>query len=556
MKVRIIIQSRLSSQRLPAKALLPISGVPAVVLCAKRAANTGREVVVATSIHTDDDLIVKTLNEYELPIYRAEKDDVLSRFVGASNDMDEDDILVRLTADNVFPDGALIDESIAEFISQQSDYLTTTFESTPAPYGLSLEIFKVGMLRLAQANTFDNYSREHVTPWITQNAKAPLCYIPKECRALQGASFLRCTIDYYEDYTNLHKIFNQFETPIQVSWYELVKILLEQAKENTKIDFNKKGTITYSGLTLGTVQLGLPYGINNVLGMPDNAIARQIIECAVKNGIKTFDTARAYGVSEERLGNILAGLPSVSVVTKLDPLNWLNERHDSNCVKSAVEASIYHSCYALKTQSLNTVLLHRSDYSQNHFQDIWEKLIEFKQQGIIQYLGVSVNSVDEAKRALMNQNVSHIQLPINILDWRWHENELMTLIQQREDVVIFARSVLLQGLLTINEKWPATTVELAAKIQQQIDHYVEKFKRKNRIDLCIAFIRSFPWINSIVLGVESLEQLKENIDYYTNPCLTEQQRDEVKDAFKYVCESLLTPSLWSSVNKQQYESTH
>ena len=51
----IVIQARTSSARLPGKALLPIRGIATTVLAAKRAANQGHQVVVATSIDPSDD---------------------------------------------------------------------------------------------------------------------------------------------------------------------------------------------------------------------------------------------------------------------------------------------------------------------------------------------------------------------------------------------------------------------------------------------------------------------------------------------------------------------
>ena len=45
----VIIQARTNSTRLPGKVLLPISSIPIVVLSAKRAANTEKEVIVVTS---------------------------------------------------------------------------------------------------------------------------------------------------------------------------------------------------------------------------------------------------------------------------------------------------------------------------------------------------------------------------------------------------------------------------------------------------------------------------------------------------------------------------
>ena len=58
-RTRIVIQSRLSSSRLPGKALMLIGGMPLVELVARRAARSGHEVVVATSTEPYDDRIAR-----------------------------------------------------------------------------------------------------------------------------------------------------------------------------------------------------------------------------------------------------------------------------------------------------------------------------------------------------------------------------------------------------------------------------------------------------------------------------------------------------------------
>jgi aryl-alcohol dehydrogenase-like predicted oxidoreductase len=57
-----------------------------------------------------------------------------------------------------------------------------------------------------------------------------------------------------------------------------------------------------SKLCLGTAQLGLDYGVNNLTGKPRFEESRAIIQTALESGITAFDTAPAYGDSEEILG--------------------------------------------------------------------------------------------------------------------------------------------------------------------------------------------------------------------------------------------------------------
>ena len=74
-------------------------------------------------------------------------------------------------------------------------------------------------------------------------------------------------------------------------------------------------------ITLGTAQLGLGYGIANRAGRPGDATATALLDRAWGLGIRSFDTARAYGDAEQRLGDWLGGSHhEAMVVSKLPKL--------------------------------------------------------------------------------------------------------------------------------------------------------------------------------------------------------------------------------------------
>ena len=71
---------------------------------------------------------------------------------------------------------------------------------------------------------------------------------------------------------------------------------------------------------LGTVQLGLPYGIANRTGQPSYEEARAILVCAFEGDVNCLDTAAIYGTSEEVIGRALAELgiaDKVTIVSKV-----------------------------------------------------------------------------------------------------------------------------------------------------------------------------------------------------------------------------------------------
>src|SRR5690349_12940268 len=142
-----------------------------------------------------------------------------------------------------------------------------------------------------------------------------------------------------------------------------------------------------AGLVLGSVQLGLPYGIANRTGQPSRAAALKLVRHAVDRGIAEFDTARAYGDSEARLGEALQGRKSVRTITKLSPLTDLASDACREDVRAAVDRSISESLAALKHGRLDCLLLHRAEHMTAFGGAVWERLIELLEDGTVLALG-------------------------------------------------------------------------------------------------------------------------------------------------------------------------
>src|SRR5204863_9982188 len=121
---------------------------------------------------------------------------------------------------------------------------------------------------------------------------------------------------------------------------------------------------------------------------------------AAASGVAAFDTARAYGDAEERLGEALRGR-KVTTITKLAPLNDLPLEASPSAVHAAVDASIEQSRNALGRATLDCVLLHRAGHMTAFNGAIWERLKAHVGRGLIRMLGVSVQSPAETHRALV-----------------------------------------------------------------------------------------------------------------------------------------------------------
>lgn len=548
--VRLVIQSRMASSRLPGKALLPVGGLPSVVLCAKRAANTGLPVEVATTDAPSDNANAETLADYGIPCVRGPLSNVLGRFELVTRDMPPDGVVVRLTADNLLPDGALIDEMLAEFHRRGAACMGTRSPQDGLPYGLSAEIFTVAALREAASQAESEHDREHVTPFITRKYGTGEPFRPA---GLAGDfSHLRCTMDTFDDYQRLLHLFDPFDDPVTVPWRDLCQALHDHPCEpNFRVPYAVKNGKIQSQLTLGTVQLGLPYGAANQTGQPTESQALGILREAVVHGVTHIDCARAYGEAERIVGKASKRFPRdpVTVITKLDPLASLPADASVDYVAQAVSASVYRSCHALQTQKLDVLMLHRWGHHDDFGGAIWRQLLAFRADGLIGVLGASVQSPEEALQAIADLDAQYIQLPCNLLDWRWREAGVPEALSKRPDLAVHVRSALLQGVLPAEESvWPKLKDIEGYQPARWIDvlqRLTTELGRKSVTDLCLAYARALPWVDSVVVGVETQRQLADNMSLFRTPALTPDELRHVDAVLPRTPERLLNPALWN-----------
>ena len=221
--VRIIIQARMTSSRLPGKALLPVGGVPSVPLAALRAKRTGLDTVVATSEMAEDDALAAALEERGVAVARGSLDDVLSRYVLAAEGVPDDGVVIRLTGDNTFPDGNFVEELLRYYRDLGVDYVTSVAPDSLLPYGMCCEVMTARVLREADAQaTLSEDRGECVTPWIIREYGKPKTTNMGMEADMSG---LRCTLDTQEDYERISRVFARVEDPVNAPWRRLCDIL-------------------------------------------------------------------------------------------------------------------------------------------------------------------------------------------------------------------------------------------------------------------------------------------------------------------------------------------
>ena len=200
--------------------------------------------------------------------------------------------------------------------------------------------------------------------------------------------------------------------------------------------------ISVSRMTLGTVQLGLNYGIANSEGKPDEGKAFRIIDAALAAGVNCLDTAAAYGDSEKVIGNYLTARnkrrSEVVVATKfkLGNINLADVEYE---MMRSVESSLK----SLDTDYLDILLMHDAkEYSLfgKRITKVFESLLN---KGTIKAAGASCYEFGDIEGMLENDTYHAFQIPVNILDMRFTKSEVA---DKLSDKLVFARSIFLQGL--------------------------------------------------------------------------------------------------------------
>ncbi len=206
----VIIQCRLSSTRLPGKALLDLNGKPIFAWCLRSMKKVKADKYF---VATDEDSFSKLepiCKEYGYDIFAGDLQNVLKRFVDLLNTI-ECKTVIRATADNPFLFYEAAQESVELFEEKNQgknhcDYLTYT----GLPHGSGVEVFSSDSLKKAFTLTTDPYDTEHVGPALYNHKEHFICDFVSSPKRF-NYPHLRTTIDTYSDYLRAISVTNYLE---------------------------------------------------------------------------------------------------------------------------------------------------------------------------------------------------------------------------------------------------------------------------------------------------------------------------------------------------------
>lgn len=304
-----------------------------------------------------------------------------------------------------------------------------------------------------------------------------------------------------------------------------------------------------SEISLGTWQLGGKWGSRF-----DSENADNILHTAVDSGVNFIDTADVYsdGESEKAIGRFLkANKGRLYVATKcgrkLNP--HVNKAYQPNVLRAFIEDSLRN----LQLETLDLIQLHCPPWEVYYRPEIFEFFDKLKSEGKILNLGVSVEKVEEALKAIEYENVTSVQIIFNI--FRQRPAELFFKEAVKKNVGIIVRVPLASGLLTgkftgksefengdhrkfnrngevfdkgetfsgVNFKKGLEAVELLKRIFPD---------QNNLAPVSLKWILGFDEISCIIPGASRPEQVKMNNEALELPALRQTQLRDIYHIYK------------------------
>jgi aryl-alcohol dehydrogenase-like predicted oxidoreductase len=243
-----------------------------------------------------------------------------------------------------------------------------------------------------------------------------------------------------------------------------------------------------SPIGLGTVKIGRDQQVKypDVFSIPDDKAVVELFETAKELGINLIDTAPAYGISEQRLGELLPGQRSDwHIATKVGE-EFINGKSHFDFSAKHIASSVRRSLSRLKTDYLDTVLVHSdgNDVALIEQYGVLEVLQDLKLQGLIRFCGFSGKTKEGGLLALANSDVVMVTHNLD------YQDELPVIEKAHElGKAVFIKKAFASGHITHGSK---------------ADAVKKSFQ-------CIF---KHPGVTSAVIGTISLKHLKENVELF------------------------------------------
>lgn len=286
-------------------------------------------------------------------------------------------------------------------------------------------------------------------------------------------------------------------------------------------------------LALGTAQFGLYYGVSNQTGQVSREEARAILDQAWKAGIRTIDTAIAYGNSEARLGEL--GVADWQLITKLPEVTL-----DSPSLEQWLRDSLAGSLDRLGVPAIHGLLLHRPlQLLERNGDALYRQLCKFREEGLVNKIGISVYGHEELDQICPHFPVDLVQAPYNVLDQTLASSGWLDRLHWL-GTEVHVRSVFLQGLLLMPSTLRPQKFSRWDGIWRIWHAWLES-SGQTALQACVRFVLADSRIAKVVTGIENVKQLQEIIESADSSAAL------VPETLQTADPDLINPARWSGL---------
>lgn len=304
----------------------------------------------------------------------------------------------------------------------------------------------------------------------------------------------------------------------------------------------EKKDLNLSVFSLGTVQLGMDYGLGDHTAKPQKEFAFEVLDCALKHGVNTLDTANNYGDSETVIGEWMSGIEEEDrplIVTKVGPFD-----HSSPEILKADILKQTEKCLeTLGVSQIDILMAHNfEDYEKNPTV-LRETFEELKEKGVIRYSALSAYSHNDY-RVIAESGFDAVQIPLNVFDWTQIKNGGIQAIADA-GMMIFVRSVFLQGLVFLKPEQVEPRIDFCRPYLETYLQLCEEFAMPPEV-LAMSYVLSVPGVTTVVLGCQTPEQVESNCRLVEEVrTLTKEQLEKLYDAFVDIDPRVIDPRKWN-----------
>lgn len=306
-----------------------------------------------------------------------------------------------------------------------------------------------------------------------------------------------------------------------------------------------KTNLQISEVSLGTWQVGGKWGEPF-----DEKNAEKIIHSAIDAGINFIDTADVYSdrLSEKAVARVVKERrEEIFVATKCG--RRTQPHNVENFSTEKLESFVDDSLKNMGIETIDLIQLHcppSEIYDRPEYFELFERL---RQQGKIRNLGVSVERVEEARKAIAYPNVATVQIIFNM--FRLKPAEEFFALAAQNDIGIIARVPLASGLLSgkmsgdttfgkddhrnfnrngeafdKGETFSGVDFEKGLEAVDELK-VIFKERKASLAQLALRWVLMFPEVSTVIAGASRVEQVIENIKAGEISAFTPEEMAEV-----------------------------